>query len=102
MARKTFDVETIKNEVNELLANYHEKQVDPEYLLGQRQLLETILHRTGNYQGYQYLDTSKVPYGERVGCHFEWCGHDHRFTTVNGKIVDRAFDNTDSNRVRYY
>lgn len=101
-SKKTIKVEEIKKKVNELLATYTDFNND-DYFLGQRQLLESILMSTGNYQGYQFLGINEVPHGQRPGCHFEWLGREDRYQTAcNGTMVDMAFVDTDSNRVRYY
>ena len=65
MKRKTIDVETIKNMVNERL----EKSKDTfevsgydanSFRHGIASLLEDILHKTGNYKGFGYLESAKV------------------------------------------
>lgn len=100
--KKTFQVEKLKEEVNELLKNYDSRICSKEYLEGMRSLLESVLHSTGNYRGYQYLDKSEVPKNELPGCHFEYVSISDRFETKDGVYRDKAFVNVDSNRVRYY
>ena len=103
MSRKTIDVEVLKAEVNQILANYTENGVHSEYLVGLRTLLEFGLHRTGNYRGYRYLDRNEVPFQERPGCNYEYVSNPNRMVEdTNGKLVDMAFENTDSNRINYY
>jgi hypothetical protein len=102
MPRKTIVVEQIKDDVNRILATYIERDTDSEFLMGYRQLLENILHTTGNYRGYNFLDKSQVPAGERAGCHFDLLSSPDRFEMQYGSKVDRAFQDTDSNRIRYY
>jgi hypothetical protein len=58
--RKTTNVETVRNRVNILLAN---PNVSDEYRLGAAAILESILHDTGNYQGYSYVGI-EFPKGE--------------------------------------
>lgn len=103
MSRKTIEVEQLKNEVNQILANYTEGGCHQEYLNGIRSLLEFALHKSGNYRGYQYLDRNEVPFDQRPGCHFEYVSDPNRFVEdTNGARIDMAFENTDPSRVRYY
>lgn len=50
--RKTVNVEKVRDRVNILLAN---PKVSDDYRLGAAAILESILHDTGNYQGYSYV-----------------------------------------------
>ena len=54
MARKTADVQAIKQKANHYLAS--ERFTTAEMRAGVASLLEVILHDTGNYKGFRYLD----------------------------------------------
>ncbi len=53
MARKTIDVETVKGSVNIFLAT---PDISQDRKHGAASTLELILHETGNYHGFQYLE----------------------------------------------
>lgn len=64
-ARKTIDVETVREMANHFLENSPsaEETSDPVEIgqrVGQREatanLLASVLHETGNYKGFRYLD----------------------------------------------
>lgn len=57
MKKKTIPVETVKNLVNEFLAN---PATTPEEREAQCSLLESVLFTTGNYAGYRYLETTEI------------------------------------------
>ncbi len=69
--RKTVAVDDLRSKVNHCLA---ESTCSPEVRRGMISVLETILHDTGNYRGFTYLE-SAVPsweglhpdYGYKVG-----------------------------------
>lgn len=88
MKRKTFEVNTIKTKVNSMLAD---SVCSPDGRMGMLHVLETILHETGNYAGFRYLEVSEVPNGQLPGIH------------KDGPIYnsDREFSNTDPTRVEY-
>jgi hypothetical protein len=54
MKTKTIKVEQLRNDINEWLANSEPELVDVRqgYIL----TLEYVLHSTGNYAGFSYLD----------------------------------------------
>jgi len=54
MARKTISVEKVKKWGNNFLLNSPDKQTEMRH--GIAFLLETVLHETGNYRGFTYLD----------------------------------------------
>lgn len=64
MLRKTIDVAWIKERANTLFAQKYppSDKYSEEFRNGQRagvaQLLTAILHETGNYKGFNYLDGS--------------------------------------------
>ena len=61
MKRKTVDVEYMKSWVNTMLMGDDPKMRD--FRLGIGMTLEEMLHRSGNYKGYRYLDLDKTPVG---------------------------------------
>lgn len=87
MSRKTFSVEEFKNNMNNMLAN---SIVDREVREGIIFSLEDLLHKTGNYRGFEYLLKSEVPKGELPG--------------INGVFedYDLNFKNTDNTRRKYF
>jgi hypothetical protein len=58
--RKTFEVEELKKRVNHALANTESEVNNADYRRGLMGLLETVLHDTGNYRGFRYLETPYV------------------------------------------
>jgi len=60
MQRKTIDVNEIRAMVNDANCT---GTGGPETRLAHNSLLEAILHRTGNYNGYGYLPKQHVPHG---------------------------------------
>lgn len=88
MSRKTFDVNALTVTVNEMCAN---STCSPEVRQGAMNVLEHVLHESGNYRGFQYLGADKVPAGEKPG--INW-GFDNDY--------EARFFNTDPTRVYYY
>lgn len=64
MARKTFDLETLVDLANAMLASEH---TTAEERRGAMTLLETVLHGAGRYRGYRYLTTADLPAGQVPG-----------------------------------
>ena len=64
MNRKTFDVITMIDDVN---ARNRKSVVSADVRNGWNSLLETLLHDTGNYAGFNYLEASEVPEGALPG-----------------------------------
>ena len=92
MTRKTVYVHEIKERVNNSLLNTDDNFV--EFRLGQIVLLEHILHSSGNYSGYNYLDRETMlnsTGGTTVGVK-EW----------NEDLKRWDFDGTDDTRRYYY
>ena len=58
MTKKTMQVESIKEYCNELLAGKVEdnKWLNPQARIGIATVLEHILHETGNYHGFNYVE----------------------------------------------
>jgi len=89
MARKTIDVEDLVNTVNHILRSH---VGSAEKRQGMMNVVEYVLHKTGNYKGFRYLMSDEVPAGELPGIRYE-----------NGEILPypARFENTDSTRVQY-
>jgi hypothetical protein len=73
-ARKTIEVGTLLHRLNYFLANDRGTVEEREVMIA---FVEGILHDTGNYRGYRYLDTSEI---EGNGS--------RRFYFVSGKLED--------------
>lgn len=84
MARKTFNVDDFRNQVNDVLRN---SVSSAEERKGWMTALENILHSTGNYNGFCYLNETLVPAGQLPGIREE---------------LDELFVNTDNTRVHYF
>lgn len=57
MKRKTIEVEVIKEKVNKFLRESQDYQTAQRE--AQAALLDDILYKTGNYQGFHYIDPTK-------------------------------------------
>ena len=96
MSRKTFNVEEFKNAVNTSLAQSLSEYCPPAQRQGMMNVLEMMLHQTGNYRGFTYLTLDEVPNGELPGI------------VIHGTIEDTpigvrfAAGYTDKTRVRYF
>ena len=64
MARKTVDVAYVREKVNDLLKH---ENVSDDFRQGAISVLESILHHTGNYNGYIYLSWVEKEGRERSG-----------------------------------
>lgn len=89
MARKTVTVEFLINMTNDICKNSAADRKDIRQ--GAMNLLETVLHSTGNYKGFRYLLAHEVADGV-PGVNY-----------VDGHIIDypARFANTDRTRVQY-
>ena len=73
-ARKTIEVGTLLHRVNYFLASDRSTADEREVMCT---FIEGVLHDTGNYRGYRYLDTAEIAgNGSR------------RFYFVSGKLED--------------
>lgn len=88
MARKTFPVDELRNSINEILAS---STCSPDIRKGQMNVLEHVLHETGNYRGFQYLGVEHVPDGQLPGINWGHVGD-----------YEASFFNTDPTRVVYF
>lgn len=61
--RRTIHVETLRAKVNSMIAA---STCSPPERLAMANVLETVLHDTGNYRGFAYLDAKFDMYGELV------------------------------------
>jgi hypothetical protein len=88
MGRKTVDVEMLITMVNGICKDSEPGAKDVRQ--GAMNVLEAVLHRTGNYKGFRYLIT-----GECAGVP----GVNYK----DGQLVDfpERFENTDRTRVQY-
>lgn len=75
MSRKTYNVSDLRDKVNGMIAHTHAND-NPDYQpFGSPErraertalfvLLESVLHDTGNYKGYRYLDGSNAVRADR-------------------------------------
>ena len=90
--KKTFNVDEYRQMVNETLAL---SDCSSDVRQGMITMLEEILHRTGNYKGFQYLMQDKVPHGQKPGIYCNSTG------LIESTPVSERFAHTDSTRVRY-
>jgi len=94
MSRKTFSVEALRERTNAYLAN--DAKRDGEARQALMTVLESILHETGNYNGFKYLTRAEVAISNATpGIN----------TTPDGQFIDdyRArFAGTDRTRVKYF
>ena len=106
MARKTIDVAQLRKQVNGLLA---ESICSADARQGMINVLEHVLHDTGNYEGFQYLNKYDVPAGTKPGINTSYKprndgGQDLMVgnTPFEDSTHNERFDGTDRTRVRYY
>ena len=86
--RKTFEVETLKNRINHMLASSAADEV--QFRTAYTVLLESILHETGNYRGFGYLlECDGLP-----GINY--------LDGMPHPDYEKRFANTDKTRVMYY
>ena len=97
MARKTINVEAIKDWANDQLVESERTmegasmydEIGRGYRQGVMTMLENVLMSTGNYKGFRYLGKDEVPKGHQPGIY-----RNHRDEPV--------FTDTDNTRVRYF
>jgi hypothetical protein len=81
MPRKTVNVAHVRERVNYLLANNETmtgrtEEEQRAYRLGACSVLELILHNTGNYKGFNYLESEILPPEERKDGNVLRAGYD--------------------------
>jgi hypothetical protein len=95
--RKTYSVEKLKTIINnQILHSADTDVVAREALIT---TLEGILHDTGNYNGFQYLDGAEMEFsqfGNTVGI------NPVPYGTYGGEAHEVRFANTDRTRVKYF
>lgn len=91
--RKTFEVDKFRNLINNMLAGSVCSAEERKFMLI---ILEHVLMETGNYQGYKYLGSDKVPEGHLPGI------NTHAFDKNDNPSPAELFQNTDNTRVFYF
>jgi len=91
MKRKTITVDTLRELINRSLAVSHCSQ---DRRQGKIDILESILHDTGNYKGFRYLSGDSVPMGKLPGVNYKDGNPDADYVA--------RFVNTDPTRVAYF
>lgn len=103
--RKTVNVDDLRVQVNDMLRL---STCSREMRCGMRGILETVLHNTGNYRGFRYLDQDEVPKGAlpgiiRKGSSSAINGGNSALQykpSENGILTENIFP--DDSRVEYY
>jgi hypothetical protein len=91
MARKTINVTDLIETINTSIAI---STCSAETRQGMMNVLEGVLHSTGNYRGFRYLTQDEVPVGEKPGIN---C-----FKSETENTYESRFLNTDRTRVQYF
>lgn len=91
MPKKTFKVEDLVQMVNSVCQYSSSEHVERRQ--GAMNVLEEILHRTGNYKGFRYLLAEDILAG-KPGVNYE--------NGVPHPNYEKRFENTDRTRVMYY
>ena len=94
MGKKTFKVEDLKTVINAVLKDSAEDRIDIRR--GMMNVLEHVLHSTGNYSGFKYLIKDQVPHGSRPGVNV---GETGGCETLDYRA---RFIDTDNTRVQYF
>jgi hypothetical protein len=92
IVKKSIKVEDILHSLNWQLANQHEHHNGGRAAM--MMLVEDILHTTGNYRGFRYLEQHEVPNDCKPGIQPKT--HEGPDTDNNYRFLD-----TDPTRVRY-
>ena len=74
--RKSIRVSELVREVNRL---NRESTCEPAMRAGWNDLLAHVLHETGNYSGFGYLEARDVPAGEKPGIIRDDVSNNHQF-----------------------
>ena len=92
MSRKTFEVAALVDYVNSFLKDSEESR--KQQRIGMMVMLERVLHDTGNYAGFRYLNQNEIPKESRYPG--VWVDED-------GVVLPypNRFENTDDTRVQY-
>jgi hypothetical protein len=92
MSRKTFNVEELKEMVNNMCRFSADEHVGVRQ--GAMNVLEEVLHRTGNYHGFRYLAPHEMEAGYSVGINTDEHG-------IALNDFGLRFAGTDNTRVQY-
>jgi len=90
IVKKTISIQKLIESLNYRLANTHE--TSPKERQAMMSMIEDILHETGNYNGFVYLEQHEVPLGCKPGI---------KPYSEEGNVCGDRFINTDPTRVRY-
>jgi len=92
--KKTFNIDEYRKMVNDSLAV---STCSADMRQGMINMLEEILHRTGNYKGFQYLMQNQVPAGKKPGIFVNSSGW------FEATPIEKRFDRvlTDSTRIKF-
>lgn len=90
MARKTFNVSELVDSVNEMLRNSDADRA--EIRQGAMNVLEQVLHQTGNYRGFRYLLSGECQ--GKPGVNYEG--------NLPHPDIEMRFKDTDRTRVMYF
>jgi hypothetical protein len=63
-SRKTVNVEAVKETANQLLERTDKYAIDGEFKAGVCTMIERILHDTGNYRGFYFINPDARPNDE--------------------------------------
>ena len=88
-AKKTMSVKDLLEKVNGVI---RWSICDPLGRQGMISVLNSVLHDTGNYKGFRYLEEGEIPVGQRPG--IRWVD--------TGEGLTASFENTDATRVAYF
>jgi len=93
--RKTVKVDELVDLVNSMLQN---SATSPEYRQGVINVIDHVLHETGNYKGFRYLMEDEVPVGQLPGV--RGLPGDYSQLTPE-ELYELRFKDTDRTRVQY-
>jgi hypothetical protein len=93
MKRKTFDVDNFRRQINNMLAA---STCPAEGRKSLQIILEDVLMKTGNYNGFRYLNESAVPEGHLPGI------NSSAFDKEPNPSPEALFQGTDNTRVFYF
>ena len=91
MSRKTIDVRSVIEKINERL---RDNITSLDYRWGIISIAESVLFTTGNYTGFRYLLQNEIPAGQLPGVHY--------IGDMPHPDIELRFHNTDSTRRAYY
>ena len=99
MSRKTIDVWSLRIQVNDMLKGSF---CNADTRHGMISVLDSVLHQTGNYEGFRYLEASEVPVDCKAGINSNDGGKfPHSLDRIGTAEHYDEFKDTDETR-RYY